>query len=185
MKETVSALKLYIIFLKIGAILFGGGYVILPILTSELCEKRNLIKESELVDYFALAQSLPGIVAANISMFTGYKLCGKRGAITAMLGIITVPFLIIALLASLLGKLTNNLYMNGIFSGINIAVIALILLTIREIWQKTNRNLFFYIIFITSLIALIYLKFSAVKVIIIFSLFGILLKTFEAKRRSK
>ena len=67
----ISLLKLYLIFLKIGAILLGGGYVILPILMNEFVEKRNLVSKDELVDYFALSQSLPGIIAANISMFVG------------------------------------------------------------------------------------------------------------------
>ena len=62
-------LRLFLIFTKVGAILLGGGYVILPILTSEFCDKRNLIKNEELVDYFALSQSLPGMIAANMSIF--------------------------------------------------------------------------------------------------------------------
>ena len=140
MRGQISLLKLYVIFLKIGAILLGGGYVILPILTSELCEKRSLIEESVLVDYFALSQSLPGIVAANISMFVGYKLCGKFGAVSAMLGVITVPFCMIVMLASILGRFTNNICLNGIFWGIGVAVVALIILTIREIWQKSDKT---------------------------------------------
>ena len=160
------------IFFKIGAILLGGGYVILPMLTSELCQKRNLIKESELVDYYTLSQSLPGIVAANISMFIGYKLSGKMGAITAMLGIVTAPFLIITCLASILELFVNNKYIIEIFWGVGISVIALIILTIRELWQKTKRDLYFYIIFLLSPIALVILKMSPISVIIIFTVFG-------------
>ncbi len=83
----MSLFKLFLIFVKIGAILLGGGYVILPIMTSEFVEKKNLITHDDMIDYFALSQSLPGIIAANISMFIGYKLRGKWGAITAMIGI--------------------------------------------------------------------------------------------------
>ena len=88
----ISLLKLFLIFVKIGAILLGGGYVILPILMREFVETRKWIEHDELIDYFALAQSLPGIIAANISMFIGYKLRGKFGAILAMFGVIFVPF---------------------------------------------------------------------------------------------
>ena len=119
----------------------------MPILTNELVEKRKLIEQDDLINYFALAQSLPGIIAANISMFVGYKLCGKRGAIIAMLGIIFVPFLTIILLASILSSISSNLYVQNALWGVGVAVIALILLTIREMWQKSNRNSFFYIIF--------------------------------------
>ena len=173
----IPLLKLYLIFVKIGAILLGGGYVILPIITNELCEKRNFINESEVVDYFALSQSLPGIVAANISMFIGYKLRGKFGAIVAMLGIITVPFISILLLASIFSSLTNNIYVNSAFKGVGVAVIALILLTAREVWQKSQINNFFYFIFVLSLVLLLLFKLSPVLVIIIMTLFGVIFKS--------
>ena len=182
MNKKISLLKLYLIFLKIGAILLGGGYVILPILTSELCNKRNLIEEDDLIDYFALSQSLPGIVAANISMFTGYKLRGKFGALISVLGIITVPFIVIVLLSSIFSHLTGNPYIESIFWGISIAVTALIMLTVREIWQKTNRNLFFYFIFFMTLTALLVFNVPPVNAIIIFSIIGVILKKISAGR---
>ena len=150
--------KMFLIFVKIGAILLGGGYVILPILQNEFSEKRKMITNEELANYFALSQSLPGIVAANISMFIGYRLKGKLGAMCAALGVIFVPFWIIVLLASVLGVLVNNLIIQGILWGIGIAVIALILLTVREMWQNSNRDIFFYVIFLLSLISLLILK---------------------------
>ena len=183
--QKLSLLKLYLIFLKIGAILLGGGYVILPILTSEICNKRNLIDKSELFDYYALSQSLPGIVAANISMFTGYKLCGKFGAITAMLGVITIPFLTIIILASLFNALAGNQYVNGIFWGIGIAVTVLILLTVREIWEHSNTDIFFYTIFILALLLILYFKLSPASTIVISSLIGVLIRVIERKRREK
>ncbi len=179
----ISALNLYGIFVKIGAILLGGGYVILPILTSELCKKRNLIKEEDIVNYFALSQSLPGIVAANISIFTGYKLLGKKGAAAAMSGVITVPFISIAFLATVIQYFINNRFVNGIFWGVGIAVIALIILTVREIWQKSKRNTFFYLMFLFALILLLIIKLPPVHVIILCSVIGILVKKSELKRR--
>lgn len=182
MNKGISIIKIYYIFLRIGAILLGGGYVILPILESELCSKRKLINSEELINYFTLSQSLPGIVAANISMFIGYKFRGKFGAFAAMLGIITIPFFSIVVLASLLKNLVGNQYINGIFWGIGFAVIALIILTVREVWQKTNRNGFFYLIFLTSLIALLIFKMSPVDVILIFCIIGVIIKTLFRKR---
>lgn len=180
--KNLSLFKLYLIFVKVGAILLGGGYVILPILQSELCEKRKLIDEAELIDFYALSQSMPGIVAANISMFTGYKLRGKFGAITAMLGIITVPFFIIVLLASVLNFFAENIYVSGAFRGVGVAVVALILLTAREVWQKSQTNRFFYLIFTVSLLLLLLFKLSPVIVIIVMTLFGVILKRFDRRR---
>ena len=169
---------IFLIFAKIGAILLGGGYVILPILCSEFVDKRKLIKYDDLVSFFAISQSLPGIVAANISMLIGYKLRGKFGAVTAMFGIIFVPFWTIVCLGFVLSKIINNTYVQGVFWGVGIAVIALITLTIREMWQNSNRNIFFYLIFIAALIALTVFKLSPVQVILIFAILGTIIKNF-------
>jgi chromate transporter len=183
--QKISLFKLFLIFVKIGAILLGGGYVILPILINEFVERRNLISQDELLNYFALSQSLPGIIAANISMFVGYKLQGKRGALIAVLGIITVPFLIIASLASIIENLTENIYIRGVFWGVGVAVIALIMLTVKEMWQKANKNLYFYIIFIASLFSLILLDFSPIKTILIFIIIGVIYKRLTTPKEAR
>jgi chromate transporter len=178
----ISLLKLFLIFIKIGAILLGGGYVILPIMQSEFSEKRKLVTQEELVNYFALSQSLPGIIAANMTMFIGYKLRGKFGALSAMFGVIFVPFWCIVLLASVLGKFVNNTYVQGALWGVGVGVVAMIILTTREIWQKSNRTLYFYIIFLLSLISILIMKISPIQTIILFSISGILFKSFQRKR---
>ena len=173
----MSLFKLFLIFVKIGAILLGGGYVILPIMQNEFAEKRSLLSKDELVNYYAISQSLPGIVAANISMFVGYKLMGKTGALAAMLGIIFVPFWCIVLLASVLEVFINNVHLLGVMWGIGVAVIALILLTTRELWQNSKRDMFFYLIFLLSLMSLLVFKLSPVQTIILFSVIGVIIKT--------
>lgn len=172
----MSLFKLFLIFVKIGAILLGGGYVILPIMTSEFVEKRNLVTHDDMIDYFALSQSLPGIIAANISMFIGYKLRGKWGAIAAMVGVTFVPFWCIVLLASVLGSLVNNSYVQGALWGVGVAVIALIMLTVREMWQKSNKNLYFYIIYSLTLLTLVIFIPSPIQAILIFTTLGVLYK---------
>lgn len=164
------------IFVKIGAILLGGGYVILPIMQNEFVVKRKLITQEELVEFFAISQSLPGIIAANMSMFVGYKLRGKLGAVIAMFGIIFVPFWCIVIFASVLSKFANNVYVQRALWGVGIAVIALILLTFREMWQKSKRNLFYYVIFILSLISLLIFHLSPIQVILLFVLISVIAK---------
>lgn len=182
----MSLFKLFLIFVKIGAILLGGGYVIFPILQHEFTVKRKLITEDDLINYYAIAQSLPGIVAANMTTFIGYKLKGKLGALSAMFGIIFVPFWIIVILASILDIFINNVFVQGLLWGVGVAVIALILLTVREMWQKSKRSLFFYIIFLSALTALLIFKLSPINTILIFSFFGILTRILQRNiRRSK
>lgn len=179
----MSLFKLFLIFVYVGAILLGGGYVILPIIQHEFAEKRKLVSNDEIVNYYTLSQSLPGIVAANMTMFIGYKLKGKTGALVAMLGIIFVPFLSIVILASVLGKFVGNTYLQGLLWGVGVAVIALILLTVREMWQKSTRSLFFYVIFLLALIALLIFKLSPINTIIIFSVIGVLTQMIQRKIR--
>ena len=169
----MSLFKLFLIFCKIGAILLGGGYVILPIMTSEFVDKRKLVSHDDVIDYFALAQSLPGIIAANMSMFIGYKLRGKWGAIIAMLGVTFVPFWCIVLLASIISTLINNSYIQGALWGVGVSVIALIMLTVREMWQKSKRDSFFYTIFILTLLTLLIFKLSPIQTILLFALLGV------------
>ncbi len=183
--NNISLLSLYLIFVKLGAILLGGGYVILPIATREFVDKRNFIHKDELLDLFALAQTLPGIIAANLSMFIGYKLRKKTGALLAMLGIITVPFIVIVVFASVLKLIANNLYIEYAFDGIQIAVIALIMLTIREFFQNTEKDFFFYFIFLLALITLLFLNLSPIKTILIILPIGIVLKMITKNKEVK
>lgn len=176
----VSYWKLFLIFVKIGALLIGGGYVILPIMYSEFSEKRNLVSRDDITDYFAISQSLPGFIAVNISVFTGYNLRGVLGAVLTVCGIIFVPFWTIIILASLIGMHTNSSILQSAFWGIGIAVIALILLTTREIWKNSKKNLFFYTIFLLTFFSITFFKLSPIDAIILFSLVGILIKS---KRR--
>ena len=177
----MSLFRLFLIYVKIGAILLGGGYVILPIMTSEFVDKRNLVSHDDLIDYFALAQSLPGIIAANMSMFIGYKLKGKWGALVAMIGVTFIPFWSIVLLASILGALTQNSYVLGALWGVGISVIALIMLTVREMWNKSTRNMFFYTIFVLTLIALSVFKITPIQSIVLFTLIGVGFKRLNLK----
>jgi chromate transporter len=177
--KVISLLNLYLIFVKIGAILLGGGYVIMPIIMNEFTEKRTLIDKDEVVNYFTLAQSLPGIIAANMSMFIGFKLNGLKGALVAMLGIITAPFFTIIMLGSIINAFITNQYLQAALWGVGIAVIALILLTIREIFQYSKKDLFFYMILVLAILLLLIFDFSPIKTILMLLPLGIIIKMFD------
>ena len=151
--------EIFWIFFKIGAVLLGGGFVILPMLLSELVEKRNWLKKEELVEYYSISQCLPGIIAINTSIFTGYKLKGFLGAITAAAGICFSPVLTIICLASILNLLTGMTLIKSIFWGVGIGVITLIILTVKEIWGQSVVDNFtlmlFTMIVILSIFAVI------------------------------
>lgn len=121
--------KLFLVFAKIGAFTFGGGWAMISIIEREVVDKRHWLDRSEFLDLLAVAQSLPGILAVNISVVVGDKLRGLKGAIAAAAGTITPCFLIILMIAMFLTPETiiSNPTLTAIFKGIRPVVVALIL----------------------------------------------------------
>lgn len=146
-------LNIFLLFLKIGAILLGGGYVIVPIMQSELVEKRKWLTEQELCDCYCVSQCLPGIIAINISILVGYKLLKFKGVIASILGIILSPIVTILIVANLLNQILHLPFIDGVFWGVNLAVIILIYLALKEMWKKSivDKFSFFWFLFILTL----------------------------------
>ena len=113
-------------FFKIGAFTFGGGYAMIPIIESEIVEKRKWISKDEFVDLIAVAQSCPGVFAINLSTFIGYKIKRVPGAICTTLATALPSFIIILLIALFFHSFQDNPVVESIFKGIRPAVVALI-----------------------------------------------------------
>jgi len=124
-------------FFKVGTLLLGGGYVILPLLQSELVDKKKWIDDDELCEYYALGHSIPGIIAANVSIFVGYKLKRTAGAFAAIAGIVTPAFVSIIILAKILEEVIKLKFVQSVFWGVGIGVLILIFLAVKEIWKKS------------------------------------------------
>ena len=113
-------------FFKIGAFTFGGGYAMIPIIESEIVEKRKWISKDDFVDLIAVAQSCPGVFAINLSTFIGYKIKRVPGAICTTLATALPSFIIILLIALFFHSFQDNPVVESIFKGIRPAVVALI-----------------------------------------------------------
>ena len=172
-------------FFKVGTLLLGGGYVILPLLTSELVEKKKWITSEELCEYYALGASLPGIIAANTAIFTGRKLLGSKGAIAAIIGIITPAFLAIVLLASILSEIVAKPSVQHIFWGVGIGVITLLFLAVKEMWTKCVTDKFTIIVYCICLILALWGKIPLSLIIILALVAGIIYQRLEDKRNNK
>lgn len=173
--------NIYKTFFKVGTLLLGGGYVILPLLQSELVEKKKWSTDDELCEYYALGQSVPGIIAANMSIFVGHKLLGQRGAIAAATGIITPAFLAIVLIAKILEELVKYHFVKSIFWGVGIGVILLVFLAVKEMWNKSVTDKFALAIAIAAFILSALLKVSPVLIIISSAVAGILYMAHKRK----
>lgn len=177
-----SLYNIYKTFFKVGTLLLGGGYVILPLLQSELVEKRSWIDNDELCEYTALSQSIPGLIAANLSIFVGYKLKRTMGALAAISGMITPAFLSIVILAKILEEVIKLKFIQGIFWGVGIGVLVLIYLAVKEIWHKSIIDKFTFGVFFVIFLLSVCLKISPAVLIILVIIIGILRQFYLGKK---
>ncbi|MBE6319179.1 MAG: chromate transporter [Bacteroidales bacterium] len=122
-------LQLFIVFFKIGAFTFGGGWAMISIIEKEIVDKKRWVTKEEFLDLLAVAQSIPGILAVNMAVAIGDKIRGRRGAVISALGTIVPSFVIILFIAIFLtpDMIKSNDTLNNIFRGIRPAVVALII----------------------------------------------------------
>lgn len=151
-------LELLISFVKIGFLTIGGGYVMLPMMQSELIEKKHWITEEELLDYYAVGQSTPGIIAVNVATFVGYKKAGITGGIVATLGIISPSLIIITALAGVIQSIDQYPNVQKAMSGINVAVCALITDATLNFIKKGVKNFVTLLVLLASFLLIYYVK---------------------------
>ena len=133
MKELIS---IFISFFKMGSVTFGGGYAMLPILRKECVEKNKWITEEQVMDYYAVSQGLPGIIAVNVSVFIGYRRRKFAGGIAAALGCVSPCIIIISIIAAFLSNFQDNLIIKHAMSGVSICVVASKLEAFQGRWKK-------------------------------------------------
>lgn len=143
-----TLLQLFLIFAKIGGFTFGGGYAMLPMLQKELVENRKWATNEELIDYYAIGQCTPGIIAVNVATFVGFKTKGVLGAVFATLGMITPSLIIVGTIAAFISGFQDYEVVQWAFSGIRAAVVALILSSIIKIAKKSLVDIFSGVIFL-------------------------------------
>lgn len=167
--KKISLLELFALFCKMGMFTFGGGYAMLPILKTEVVDKKKWITEEELLNYYSIGQCTPGIIAVNTSSFIGYKLRGVAGMLSATLAVITPSLIIIILVAALLRQYMDNQYLQWAFGGIRVSVVALIIMTVVDLWRKGIKNKRDYLVFFIASGLLWFFNFSAVAIVILAS----------------
>lgn len=133
-------LEIFWVFFKIGAFTIGGGYAMLPLFQREVVETKKWLTEDEIVDVYAIVQSVPGVIAINASIFIGYKIGGTFMAVVSALGVILPSLFIILLIAPILILYNENPYVLKAFTGVRAGVTALIMLAAIKLGQKVIKD---------------------------------------------
>lgn len=133
-------LDLFLTFAKMGAITFGGGYAMLPILQREVVEKKKWATDEELTDYFAIGQCTPGVIAVNTATFIGHKYRGKLGGVIATLGVVFPSIVIITIIAAFISNFAEIPWVQHALAGVNACVVALIASSVLKLGKTTLKN---------------------------------------------
>ncbi len=171
-------LSLYLAFLKIGIVTFGGGYAMLPILERDLVETRKWTTSEQLLDYFAIGQCTPGIIALNVSTFIGHARKGNPGGIVATAGFLTCPIILILIISMFLTNFADIPLVKNAFAGIRVCVCMLILQAVMKLWKKSipdKKTLGLYLVIFLLMIAspLLPVQIPAAALVIAAGIFGI------------
>lgn len=143
--------SIFITFAKVGALTFGGGYSMLPLVQREVIEKKHWATEEDVMDYYAVSQCLPGLIAVNTALLIGYKKKGVLGGIAAALGVVFPSLVIILVIAMFLQNAFNYPLVQKAFAGVRVVVCALIMQAIVKLWKTALRGWFGYAVYLAAL----------------------------------
>ena len=172
---------LYITYAKIGLMTFGGGMTMLPILQREVVDHKGWATEEELMDYYAIAQCTPGIIAVNTATFIGHKRKGMIGGILATLGVVTPSLIIITLLAEIIRQFSHLAVVENAFAGIQVCLCVLIFNAVMKLMRKAVIDKPTAVIYILVLLGSVFLKLSPIWFVLLAGLAGVLLRNREVK----
>ena len=167
----VSLWNIFAVFSKIGAFTIGGGYAMIPLIQNEL-GKRGWISEEELPDIIALAQSAPGILAVNVSIFAGYRLRGVKGSIAATIGTVLPSFLMILLIAMVFSGYQDN----------PVVVVSLIAVPMVNMARKNNKSIWAWLLTGTTLVLVAFLRVSPIWILLVLIVLATAYSYYKEKR---
>lgn len=174
---------MFITFAKVGVMTFGGGYAMLPILQREVVDNKGWATEEELIDYFAIGQCTPGVIAVNTATFIGQKKKGFAGAIVATLGVVFPSLVIISLLAGVIEAFSHLVWVQNAFGGIRVCVCVLIANAVVKLYKKAVIDTPSLLIYLLVTLGSIFISVSPVVFVILAAVAGILLKTMGGKKK--
>lgn len=183
MKDKLKQLgRLFITFAVVGVTTFGGGYAMLPALQREVVEKRRWATDEEVMDWYAIGQCTPGVIAVNTATFVGQKLAGVLGGMFATLGVVFPSLVIITIIAAFIQNFAHLPAVQSAFAGIRVCVCVLILNAVVKLWKKSVVDWKTLLIFIAVFACSVFLSISPVIYVLAAAIAGIIVKELEARK---
>lgn len=177
--------ELFMVFFRIGLFTLGGGYAMVPLIEREVVDKKKWIDERDFLDVFAIAQSLPGPIAVNTSVFVGYKVRGFLGSVVGVLGTVMPSFIVMIIIASFFVGIKDDPTVAAVFKGIRPAVAALIAGSVWSLGKKAKLNWYTGGIMVAAALAVWLAGLSPVWVVVSLALIGSLLPTIRGGKKEE
>lgn len=177
--------ELFWVLFKIGICTFGGGIAMLPMLETELVEKRNWTTSEELMDWFAIGQATPGIIAVNVATFVGYKRAKTLGGCVATFGIVCPSIIIITIIALFISNFADIIWVQKAMTGINVAVAAILTSAVYKFSKKSVKSVFGFILLLIAFALIFIFNVSTIWVILGSAALGVILAGFQGKLRAE
>ena len=133
-------LKLFTAFARVGVLTFGGGYAMIPMLEREIVDRHGWATSEELMDYYAVGQCTPGVIAVNTATFIGYKIAGNLGGVVATLGVVFPSFVIISVIAGIIQNFADIPAVKSAFAAIRVCVCVLIFNSVLKLWKGAVKD---------------------------------------------
>jgi chromate transporter len=174
MKNEHTLFQLFLSFLKIGALTFGGGYAMMPIMRKEVVEVKKWANDEDILKILVISESTPGVLAVNSATFIGYKIAGFKGSLVATLGVIIPSFVIISIISLFIIEFKSLQLVSYAFYGIQAGVAVLIFRAALKLSKKVHFNIFAVIILTFSMLVALFTTISVIYVLIMSAVLGIL-----------
>ena len=166
-------LDLFLTWFKIGGFTYGGGMAMLPMIQAEIVDKKKWASEEEIIEWYAISQCTPGIIAVNIATFVGYKQKGTLGGIVATLGCVTPSIILISIIATFLNNIADIPVVKHALNGVSIAVCVLMSKSVYSLLKSSIKDIYCVFITVAAFVCSYYLSISSVIIVFVAALIGI------------
>ena len=177
--------ELFYAFFKIGLFTFGGGLAMIPLIQSEVVDKKKWLTDDEMLDMIAIAESTPGVIAVNTATYVGYRIGKFWGSLFATIGVVLPSLIIIIIIAFFFDDFLEIPVVDAIFRGVRIGVAVLIFNAAAKLYKKINKTFVNYVIIIIALGLSLFTDINSIYIILIGAILGLITQILFTKEKGE